>query len=392
MLESLFFSLPMIVCAVITVELALSLLRDTDRPRCWLLIWAVTTTTLYACHYLFFQHVNSLLPWSNTIYTVCQLSVYPLYLIYISELTDARPLSLRPWSVALLLCPALLCGVACGWAFAVMSPTQTALFIDKFLYGGTTQGLSGWAYAQSIVHHVSKVVFSVEVILVMVWGVRKVRAYHQKIEQLYADTEKRSLYWVNTMLILLVCTSLFSIVANRIGRQWFEGSLWVALPSLLFTTVLFAIGWVGLRKRPSAREILHQLDMREVKGKTENALDDTIHETVDSMEEDQIPLLKKAMLLIEERQLYLQNDLKLEEVASLLGTNRTYLIYAFNEGLNMSFKEYVNRLRIAHARKLMAADPTLTKSQVALSCGYSTPSSFYRNWKKYEGETDDDIK
>ena len=50
----------------------------------------------------------------------------------------------------------------------------------------------------------------------------------------------------------------------------------------------------------------------------------------------------------------------------------------------MSFREYVNRLRITYAKQLMAENPELSKSQIATMCGYNTPSSFYRNWKKYE--------
>ena len=402
MLLSLFATLPMVVCAVITVELALELLRDSDRPRRCLLVWAASATVLYACHYIFFQHLHWLLPWSNTIYVACNLAVYPLYLIYISELADTQPLSSKPWAVALLLSPAVAGGVASGITYIMMSPGETANFISTYLYEESHSDLSGVAKAQAVIHNISRVLFSLEVVGVLVLCIRKVRSYNQKLDLLYADTERRSLNWVNIILVLLIITSLFSLIANRIGRHCFEGSLWLALPSLAFTCVLFTMGWLGLHKRLPAKAILQKIDIKEL----ENSIApietiDTIGpiETIDLKdtkdlkdtppispleEEEKLPLFTKAVKLIEGKKLFLQYDLRLDDVAGMLGTNRTYLIYALNEGNGMSFREYVNRLRITYAKQLMAENPKLSKSQLATMCGYNTPSSFYRNWKKYE--------
>lgn len=406
MLLSLFAALPMVVCAVITVELALELLRDNDSPRRCLLVWAATATVLYACHYIFFHHVHWLLPWSNTVYVACNLAVYPLYLIYISELADTQPLSSKPWAMALLLSPAVAGGVASGIAYAMMTPGETANFISTYLYEGAHRGLSGAAKTQAVIHGVTRVLFSLEVVGVMVFCVRKVRNYNKKLDLLYADTERRSLNWVNIILVLLIITSLFSLIANRVGRSQFEGSLWLALPSLAFTTVLFTIGWIGLHKRLPAKAILHQIDIKELEEPVEaiDSIDnigsidaiDSI-DTIDTIapkssmslspleeEEDKLPLFTRAVKLIEGQKLYLQYDLRLDDVAGMLGTNRTYLIYALNEGNGMSFREYINRLRITYAKQLKAENPKLSKSQLATMCGYNTPSSFYRNWKKYE--------
>ncbi|MBO4850238.1 MAG: helix-turn-helix transcriptional regulator [Prevotella sp.] len=398
----------MVLCAVITVELALELLRDSDRPRRCLLIWAATATVLYTCHYIFFHHVHWLLPWSNTVYVACNLAVYPLYLVYISELADTQPLSSKPWAVALLLCPAVAGGLASGIAYIMMSPGETANFISTYLYEEGHGNLYGVAKTQAVIHDVTRVLFSLEVVGVLVFCVKKVRNYNKKLDLLYADTERRSLNWVNIILALLIITSLFSLVANRVGRQWFEGSLWLALPSLAFTSVLFTIGWIGLHKRLAAKEILQRIDIREIEDpiqaiSTINPIEaiDTIEaidaiDTIDAMkpgasdrpkeEEEKLPLFVKAAKLIEGEKLFLHYDLRLDEVADMLGTNRTYLIYALNEGKGISFKEYINRLRIAYAKQLMAENPALSKSQVASMCGYNTPSSFYRNWKRYEGE------
>ncbi len=391
MLQSLFISLPMIVCGVITVELALEWMRGADRATRCLTIWAATTTLLYGCHYIYFHHATRLLPCSDMVYVACNLAVYPLYLIYISELADTRPLLSRQWSLALLLCPAVMGGLASGIVYAMMSPEATRRFIDTYLYGLQHQGLQGWALTQAVVHDTAHVIFSVEVVVTMIWCAKKVRDYDRKLDLLYADTERRSLRWVNVVLAALLAVSLLSLVANGVGRSAFTYSPWVALPSLAFTSVLFAIGWLGMHHQPAAQEIMHELDLRTLESQpaAKEALpkEDAGPKEADPVPQGkETPLIAKAIQLIEGQQLYLQYDLKLDDVATLLGTNRTYLIYALNEGKGMTFKEYVNRLRIAYAKKLMAESPHLSKSEVASLSGYSTPSSFYRNWKKYEAD------
>ena len=406
MFLSLFISLPMIVCGVITAQLALALRHKTDRPRCWLFAWGLATTLLYTGHYIFFSHMNRLIPWSDTVYGMCNLAVYPLYLIYISELADTKPLSFNRWTIAALLCPSIICGGVFGVIYAMMSPEQTEAFLQIYLNEGTKEGLSDLAMTLAVAHDICKVIFSLEVVLVMVVGVKKVRDYHRKIDLLYADTEERSLHWVNIILVILVITSVLSLVVNRIGRQWFEDSLWMALPSFAFSSVIFAIGWIGLRRRPVAREIIRQNDMAEeddiieqnlagkaVVDEAENLIEqipELVFETQGATEAPTghfnkgLPLMERLASLMEEQQLYLRHDLKLDEVAQMLGTNRTYLINALNEATGMSFKEYVNRFRIAFAKKLMEEHPEYSKNQIASLCGYTTPSSFYRNWKRYQ--------
>jgi AraC-like DNA-binding protein len=88
--------------------------------------------------------------------------------------------------------------------------------------------------------------------------------------------------------------------------------------------------------------------------------------------------------LMKEKKLFLEHDLRLEQVTRELGTNRTYLLQALKEGMDMTFKEYINRLRIAYAEKLMKNNPSLTKSDIATMSGYNTQSSFYRNYHSYK--------
>ena len=145
MIQSLFIAMPMMVCAIFAMELMLSWLRRHDSAQGWLALWALITTLLYSGHFIFFHHANDLLPLSDTVYVACNLAVYPLYLIYISELTDKRPISTRmPLMIGLLGVP-LVAAVMVWATYASMTPVATDRFINTYLYEGSREGLAGAA-------------------------------------------------------------------------------------------------------------------------------------------------------------------------------------------------------------------------------------------------------
>ena len=369
MIQSLFIVMPLMVCAVFTVELTLSWLRHRDSAQGWLAVWALVATLLYGGHYVFFHHVHHVLPLSDTVYVACNLLVYPLYLIYISELTDLPALSTRmPWLVALLGLPVVVALTV--WAlYAGMSTAEVDRFLAVYLYGGSRTGLSGLALAQALAHDVAHGMFALQVLFVMSSGIRKIRRYNQRLKYLFADTDDKHLGGITVVLWLLVVTSLFSVLANTIGRQSFEGSQLVALPAVLFSVLLFAICWMGLQARS------YVLEMQQ----TETAASKPVETTGGS--QDYKALTEQFEQLMNVEQLYLLHDLRLDMVVQRLGTNRTYLLAALKQEMGMTFNEYVNRRRIRYARKLMESNPDMLKSDVASQSGYNSQSAFYRNLK-----------
>ena len=369
MIQSLLISMPMMVCAIFALELMLSWLRRRDSAQGWLALWALVTTLLYGGHFIFFYHAHDLLPLSDIVYVGCNLAVYPLYLIYISELTDKRPISTRlPLLVGLLGVP-FVAAVMVWATYASMTPVAIDRFVSTYLYEGSRDGLVGTAEVQVWIHDVTHVLFGLQVLGVMVAAIRKIRRYNHRLKFIFADTDDKHLGGISVVLWLLVLTSLFSVLVNAIGRQWFEGSLLLALPSLLFSVLLFCIGWMGL----FVRSYVCEMEQSEPVTTTDKS------ETVAGP--DYQALAEQFEQLMNVEQLYLLHDLRLDMAVQRLGTNRTYLLAALKQELGMSFNEYVNHKRIAYARKLMDGNPDMLKSDVAARSGFNSQSAFYRNWK-----------
>ncbi|WP_433709091.1 response regulator transcription factor [Paenibacillus illinoisensis] len=84
-------------------------------------------------------------------------------------------------------------------------------------------------------------------------------------------------------------------------------------------------------------------------------------------------------------------DLTLEWVSSLFYLNPSYLSYLFKEKTSENFTDYVNRLRIGHAKHLLAStDDKIYR--IAKQLGYDNPKYFFRVFKKVTGWTPEEYR
>ena len=103
-------------------------------------------------------------------------------------------------------------------------------------------------------------------------------------------------------------------------------------------------------------------------------------------------MMSRIRSLMEQQQLYLNSDLKLGDVAALLGTNRNIVSAAINQTDGYSFSQFVGGYRVRHAQQLMASQPDMKMTEVWLSSGFATESSFFRAFKAVTGMTPNEWK
>lgn len=98
-------------------------------------------------------------------------------------------------------------------------------------------------------------------------------------------------------------------------------------------------------------------------------------------------LLKKHC---ENRQLYLQKDLTLAQLAGAIGTNRTYLSQHFAQQ-GITYNAYINGLRIRHFvrlyEKAVVDGREFTAQQLAFESGFHSYSTFSNTFKQIMGTT-----
>jgi len=74
-------------------------------------------------------------------------------------------------------------------------------------------------------------------------------------------------------------------------------------------------------------------------------------------------------------------NITLKGLAKNFNYSETYFSSCFKAHLNMSLPEYLNRIRIGYANKLI--EQGMTKNKAAAACGYKSSNTFFRAYKKY---------
>ncbi|GAB4015187.1 AraC family transcriptional regulator [Spirosoma koreense] len=81
-----------------------------------------------------------------------------------------------------------------------------------------------------------------------------------------------------------------------------------------------------------------------------------------------------------------KDEIRVDEIASIAGMTPAAFCRYFKTRTRKTFVEYLNGLRIGHARKLLTS-ATMSIGQVALECGYNNSSHFHRQFKIHTGMT-----
>lgn len=379
MISLIFSSLPMFACGFWAILIGCTLYFDgRNRGYLMLLLFMVMATLLYAGHCAFLNHFYSDMPVLDSLYSFANLAVYPLFYIYIVSITSPESQLRHTW---LYFIPSAVIGIMVSAIYIMMPPQELDSFVRIISYNEDFGSGTGLCKMMGYTRLAAKAVFAVEVVAVLIAGSRKILAYNKSIEDYYADTEGKKLTAFQWYMYLFTACSLASIIFNFIGRSRFDSSAWMmAIPSLLFSSLLFGLGFIGFRQS-------FTIDHFE----QEESADEIIPESAPASKQEK-PLIERIEEVVTKRQLYLRHNLKISDVAAELCTNRLYVSTAINEEMGISFSDYINRKRVNYAIHLMSVNPQLTIYEIADLSGFSSDKSFYRNFKNITGKSPKELQ
>lgn len=150
---------------------------------------------------------------------------------------------------------------------------------------------------------------------------------------------------------------------------------WGVVGMLLVLLVLFLLN--GMRRKEKAV-------VAESEGKAEA---DASHPTEGRESSKTDSLMDDINILMSEQHIFLNSNLKLNDVAVELSTNRRYISDCIKAHCGCTFSQYVNNLRIEYAKNLMRNQPDIKMAEVALSAGFSNETTFFRTFKGITGQS-----
>lgn len=164
-------------------------------------------------------------------------------------------------------------------------------------------------------------------------------------------------------------TLLLSFDRPQAASQATSTWQWVSLAALLLLAAAVAVLFWRRKRKP--------LPVEE---------DENLADSIEDSAADEALMLRICQLMDEERP-YLNSELKIADMATLLGTNVTYISNCINSQKGCSFIQFVNGYRIDYAKQLLRKYPDKKISEVWAASGFANETSFFRNFKALTGMT-----
>lgn len=191
--------------------------------------------------------------------------------------------------------------------------------------------------------------------------------YHKQLKERFSYQENINLNWLRGILItfwvILLVWTFGGILSNVFADDAY----------MLSSLALWIVVCYFLYKHET---VIDELKEDETVGE--------IGEMSDEPKEYALPkeLKEKLQQAFDVDKLYLNPRLKLSDIASRVGTNRTYISRFFNKDNGQTFYDYVNSLRVKHAEHLLRTT-SLPISTIAEQSGFTSMSTFRRAFADY---------
>lgn len=165
------------------------------------------------------------------------------------------------------------------------------------------------------------------------------------------------------------------------------------LVCLVCCIIFFAKYLLGTESNETktAEVALAQYIREEEESETEEDEEEDSAEPLKSPSLDDMLFFQKVEALMVNEKLFCEQELSREDVATAIGTNRTYLARSIKNSTGKTFTEYITDLRTAYAAKLLTTtDEPL--DLIGTLVGFRSKSSYYRAFSSAYGCTPTDYR
>ena len=373
MFEDIILTLPFFVTFFWAITLWIGA-KKKELPKKILALFMTASALLYASHAVYFAKGYQLNIIVDPIYALCNLSVFPLYYIYIKSLTQEKSISRASLLVFL---PAIVLSLSSAILFVAMSNHE----VNNFVYGYLYKEVPITTYStllklQISIHYIERVTFALLLVPCTYFSWKHIFEYEKKIREFYSTTENRSLNWTVNLLIATIITAVFAFILNTVGKSFFvdDFSLLI-IPSLFFSALLYTIGYLGTAQAFSIEDYKKDL------------LGDKFVKNISNYNVVKNKLQAQITRLLEEDQIFRNCDLRITDISRTLNTNRTYISNIINTDFNCSFCDLINHYRVNYSKQLLLHQNAYILEYVSNESGFASVNSFLRAFKKETGIT-----
>lgn len=199
---------------------------------------------------------------------------------------------------------------------------------------------------------------------VVIIGYIKVRRYLNYIRSNYSNIENINISWLKPIFFFAIVSQL----------SW----LFVSLYASVYIDILYYFSTLALW----GMVLYYSWNFQPINIPVEKNSPSTV------VPEHPLALSKEAFVnIVVSKELYLNKNLTLGDLANALKTNRTYMGKYLNTVCNQPFYDFINQLRVEKKSiPLMREHPEYTLEYIASESGFCSISTFRRAFYKFTGK------
>lgn len=201
----------------------------------------------------------------------------------------------------------------------------------------------------------------------------------------FANDKRHFISWIKRSILLIYALGLLAVLTINTGAI----ANWLFQVYIISLNIYITVNFINYA---SEYGNLQKADGKP-NGKDDNNMQSqasyaTGRESLNKKQTENIEeLLKPRIIAWINTKKYMKEQFNIEELATILGTNKYYLSRFIKENYQMNFSTWVASLRIQEAKQIMEDFPDTKLEDVALRVGFSSLSYFSKVFSRLEGTT-----
>ena len=223
------------------------------------------------------------------------------------------------------------------------------------------------------------------VIVVLVWLWKKLNHYTSSIKNYYSSIENINLNWFRFFIQSLLGLTSFGFVVFTLFSIGIIENIEIpfGIEYVLFIILLFYFCYHGIRQYSLFNLSRNHIGQGGAERPKEKYLSSNLdNESIDAH-------FRNICQLFDEEKLFLEPQLKIEDVAKRLDISVHKASQIINSKSNNSFFDFVNRYRVEYFKKLLS-DPDKRKFTIlalGIESGFNSKASMNRVFKNFVGQS-----
>lgn len=254
----------------------------------------------------------------------------------------------------------------------------------------TTDEIRGLYEAPPLIYHIFYKGHMLYAIILLIWYLRKLKAYQQKIRDFYSNIEKIRYQWLKYFTWAYLTVNLVSLVMFLIYNFGYIEN--IEIPFLAINTVfvlwLFYFIYHAIRQFTRANFNLQKTDNTEDKPPVEK------YQSSSLSDHEMNGLYDEVRALFESGQIFQNPELKIQYLAEKLEATVHNISQTINTKTGKPFYDLVNQYRVEHLKGLLC-DPDKNRFTIlalGFESGFNSKASMNRIFKQHTGQTPREYK